>query len=620
MHYKFFIPKLRYLFCVAGLLAVIDTHGQTDNAERSLLQQYDRASTDSERVYALYPLINYYYAFNREQKADSLRELQLVSAQESSSETLILGTFFATYDNTVMLISSNERFNKELSFANQALEYAQSHNMNEYIALAYSKIAAVYRKSGQPDLAAKNADIAFSTALRTDDDSVKVVTVLEMGDVFMQKKDLVMAFRKFSNAFDIANNLRNNYLLSAVYYHFTNLYNKLKNTENLNSTEKAKEYTLKSIALNTQAVNVKGLIKDYITLAKIVDIIPAKKYLERAALLADSIMDPVLKLQIDQTMFDQHMINDGSENTFAFLHSHPDVEIALHNAGEYKYEWEIGEVFLYSKKYDSAYVHFAKAEPVYNASYNISGRINFYTEFADCCKGLKLYKEAIQHFTTTLELATIALNMRERYHCLDELQRLYYETGDFKKAYEYAYKYNLLQDSVNALNKVNDLVRGEIENENKRIQKENELTQIALQRRHDAQYMLITITVAIAFILLVLLGLFTVSTTTIRVLGFFSFIFLFELVTLLLDTWIHEKTHGDPLKIWLIKIAIISLMFPFHHWLEHKLIHYLLNKKLIHVGSFFSFKKLFKRPGKKTAPVMEVTEAVEPFDDLESRG
>lgn len=619
MHYRSYISPLRYLFCVIFCIATGVSRAQ-QQAENLLLQNYEQAKTDSEKVYTLYPLINYYYAFNIVHKADSLRELQLIFAQENGSQTLVLGTFFPVYDNVVMLISGNERFNKELSFANQALEYAQSHNLDEYIALAYSRIAAVYRKSGQPDLAAKNADIAFSTALRTKNDSVKVVTALEMGDVFMQKKDLVMAFRKFSNAFDIANNLQNNYLLSAVYYHFTNLYNKLKSTENLNSREKAKEYILKSIALNTQYGNIKGLIKDYITIAKIVDITPAKNYLERAALLADSIQDPVLKLQIDQTMFDQHMINDGSENTFAFLRSHPDVEIALRNAGDHKYEWEIGEIFLYGKKYDSAYVHFKRAEPAFNASYNISGRINFYTEFADCCKGLGLSKEAIQYFTTTLDLATAALNMRERYHCLDELQRLYYEVGDYKKAYEYANSYNLLQDSVNALNKVNDLVRGEIENENRRILKENELAQLSLLRKHDAQYMLITITVAIAFVLLVLLGLFTVSATTIRVLGFFSFIFLFELITLLLDKWIHDKTHGEPGKIWLIKIAIISLMFPLHHWLEHKLIHYLLNKKLIHVGSFFSFRKLFRHRKIQAVPV-EVTETIaDNSEDMESTG
>lgn len=611
MQNKFSISKLLYFFCIITCIPVSSLYAQLNNPEQSLWQQYQQAANDSEKIYRLYPLINYYYAFNSTAKADSLRDIQLITAQESGSQSLLLGALFQVYENSVMLNSSNVRLNKELGFVNQALEYTKSANLNEYVALAYSRIAAVYRNYGQPELAVKNADNAFTTALSSGNDSVKVITALELGDVYMQKKDLLTAFRKYSNALDIANKLRNNYLLSSVDYHFARLYINLKKSD-----EQAKEYILKSIALNTKSGNIRGLIRDYITIGKIVDMVPAKNYLQRATILADSIQDPVLKLQIDQTMFDQHMINDGSENTISFLRTHPDVEIALHNSGEYKYQWVMGEIFLYGKNYDSAYVHFKKAEPAFDASSNISGRINFYTEFADCCKGLKLYKEAIQHYTTTLELASITFNMREKNHSLDELQRLYYETGDFKMAYEYANRYNLIQDSVNDLNKEKDFARGEIDNENKRIQMENELALKALERRHDAQYMLITITVAVAFILLVLLGLFTVSATTIRVLGFFSFIFLFELITLLLDTWIHAKTHGEPWKIWLIKIAIISLMFPFHHWLEHKLIQYLISRRLIHVGSFFSFRKLFKRTKKQTAPVEVTTEAVEPPDEI----
>jgi tetratricopeptide (TPR) repeat protein len=492
-----------------------------------------------------------------------------------------------------------------MDFANRALEYARSVNKNDYVALAYSTIAAVHRNSGQPDEALKNADIAFTTAISSGNDSAKVVTALELGDVFMQKKDLLMAFRKFSNAYDIANNHRNNYLLSSVYYHFSQLYIRLK------SNEQAKEYILKSVELNTKERHTKGLIKDYILIGKIVDFIPAKNYLQRASLLADSLRDPVLKLQINQTLFNQYMINDNSENTFRFLQTHPDVKEALYGLGDHNYEWVIGEIFLYSQKYDSAYIHFKKAEPAYDANYNVSGRINFLSELADCCMGLKLYREAIYYYSTTLQLASTTLNVRVKNNCLNALQQLYFTTGDFEKAYEYAHNYNMYQDSVNKLNKEKDLVLMEIDNENKRIQKENELAEIALQRKHDAQYMLISIIVAAAFILLVLLGLFTVSTSTIKILGFFSFIFFFELVTLLLDKWIHDRTHGEPWKIWLIKICIISLMLPFHHWLEHKLIKYLISRKLIRVGSFFSPRKIFNLFKKQTAPVVSTTEAAE---------
>src|SRR5436190_19652115 len=207
------MQRFNYLICMIIFLAVSTVQAQNNNAEESLLKNYQQAGNDSEKVYRLYPLINYYYAFNNEIKADSLRDLQIIHAEESMSQSMMLYVLFPVYNNSINGNSSSMRFSKEMSFANKALEYARSINRKDYVALAYSAIAAVYRNSGEPDQALKNADIAFTTAISSDNDSIKVVTALEMGDVFMKKKDMLMAFRKFSNAYDIANNRGNDYLL-----------------------------------------------------------------------------------------------------------------------------------------------------------------------------------------------------------------------------------------------------------------------------------------------------------------------------------------------------------------------------------------------------------------------
>jgi hypothetical protein len=47
----------------------------------------------------------------------------------------------------------------------------------------------------------------------------------------------------------------------------------------------------------------------------------------------------------------------------------------------------------------------------------------------------------------------------------------------------------------------------------------------------------------------------------------------------LADKQIHHMTHGDPLQILLIKIVLIALLLPLHHWLEHKVIHYLMRHR-----------------------------------------
>ena len=599
---------MRYKFFILSFIAVLNCSyfntaiAQNNNTVKELFNNYERSGTVSGKVYSLHKLIDYYYAFSNERKADSLREVQLTIAEESADQALQLFTLFPRYYNSFNTNSSQPRFNKELGFLKRALEYAKAIGKKDYEALAFANISAVYRISGQLDQALKNADIAFSTAISSGNDSVKVITTLEAGNVFLWKKNMLMAFHKFSNAYEIANNLHNSNLLSNVYYSFSMLYFRL------DSYEQAKAFSLKSVALNAATGNHEDLIRDYNLIGKFVDFVPAKYYLNRAAILADSIKNPVLKLMSDQTLFILYMIHDNG-NTFNFLKSHPDVEEALFGLGDYYHDWIIGEIFLYSKNYDSAYKYFKRAEPGYGINSEFPGRIYFLAELAQCCKELKLYNEAIKNYTTVLELSNVTLKTIEKSSSLLALKQIYFATGDFKLAYQYADSHTLLQDSVNQLKKEKDVALLEIDNENKRIQKENELAQKALQRKHDAQYMLITITVAVAFVLLIFLGFFTVSTGTIKVLGFFAFIFLFELITLLLDTWIHHLTHGEPGKIWLIKIFIISLMLPFHHWLEHNIIQYLTSRKLITVGQYFNVREWVKKFKRKKTPVVLPIEA-----------
>jgi hypothetical protein len=72
------------------------------------------------------------------------------------------------------------------------------------------------------------------------------------------------------------------------------------------------------------------------------------------------------------------------------------------------------------------------------------------------------------------------------------------------------------------------------------------------------------------------MGKFKVKPWFIRTLGFISFILLFEFIILLIDHQLHVLTNGEPLPILLVKIVIIAFLLPFHHWLEHKVIHYLM--------------------------------------------
>lgn len=163
-------------------------------------------------------------------------------------------------------------------------------------------------------------------------------------------------------------------------------------------------------------------------------------------------------------------------------------------------------------------------------------------------------------------------NIESRIERYANLDTLFSRQGNYQKTYHYKELWMQYKDSAAALSKEGDLVVLEIENENQRLEAETRAS-------HNIQYMGITAGLASIFILLALLGVFSSSTTIIKGLGFFAFIFFFEFLILLFDNAIHSITHGEPWKILSIKIVLIAMLLPLHHYVEHKVVNHLLQQK-----------------------------------------
>lgn len=91
--------------------------------------------------------------------------------------------------------------------------------------------------------------------------------------------------------------------------------------------------------------------------------------------------------------------------------------------------------------------------------------------------------------------------------------------------------------------------------------------------------------------------MFRVSATTIKMVGFFSFLMFFEFIFLIFKKNIYGFTNGEPWKDLLFMILLAAILLPLHHWVEHKVIHYLTShNRLTSSGSslkerFFKKKK-----------------------------
>ncbi len=599
-----------HLIIVFLLTAICPAINGQQYIEDSLLRSVNSSRSEVEKIKNLERLSDYYYANKNFTAGDSLIEKQIMLAESTLDRQQVLRALFANAGYRSTGASTKDRSNNTKSYIERALDYAKANNLTDYIALAYSNMAALNVVEGNLNGALSNASLSFTTALNSENDSAKVICAIQLGDVYLQKSDILTAFKTYTNAHNIAVKQKDEALLPPVFHAIANLYKKLGKDED------AKTYLYRSLIINKRNNNIKAQTDDHIFLAKVSDYAPAKEHLQQAIELADSTHDVLQKIDAEKILFSYMLLKEKPSFTIAYLDAKPELKNVFVNTGPDYIDWMLAEIYLYGGMPDSAAFHFKKAENSFNIGYDLTSKKNFFGEFADCMEQLKDIPTAITYYQKSLELSRAASDLNNLKYFSYTLKNLYQLQGDYKLALAYNIQYDNYKDSVDLLGKEKDLALLEIDNETKQQQRKVELALQHLQRKYNLQYMLITIIVATAFVIMLMIGMFKVSTFTIRLMGFLSLIFLFEFIILILDTRIHHMTHGEPWKVWLIKIGIISILLPVHHFLEHKLIHYLLSRHLIKIRGRFSPARLF---GRKKSPLTKLGSEEESNQSIEEK-
>ena len=206
------------------------------------------------------------------------------------------------------------------------------------------------------------------------------------------------------------------------------------------------------------------------------------------------------------------------------------------------------------------------------------------------------YPMAIAYFLKALEISRQMNNPSDIASNSDSLSILYEKKNDFKNALLYSKQSTIYKDSLKTLSKDKDIALMKVDRE-KRRHEQDILQQEKLENsKRNIQYMAITIVLVIVFFGMLLIGTFPVSKLTVRMMGYFFFISLFEFIVLLIDNlFLTHVVHNQPLKLWLIKIALIGLLAPFQHFLEKNLIGLLESRKLIEARSRISVKKWWSK-------------------------
>ncbi len=602
-HPRLIIMAGKILFTI--LLTLILAHSSAQNNHSDQLSRPERglhnADADSIKIEELAELAFYFYDYLGDRRmADSASQKAIDVAEASYRPALLL----LAYIRYIECNDISTYLQKSMRYAQESVKLSKIVNNPglEWRALSNTVKVNIVAYKFDKALATSYQALAVADALK--DDELKAESYLLIGQSLEGNNQKIEAFRNYLNTASQAEKLQNTSLIKKSYSLLSGFYNSNK------IYDKAIDYKLKQ---------VKEILKS----------------------------NPVDSVELMWAKYDLQAININSNNNklntnniqeifdFAIRHNHTRLkkyEIALYRSHLIEadninqliqlYRNQYPEEFtklatenpsLYfrlkayfneeEREYDSAYYNLKKAEQLIQSDPNKILQSNFYQRYGQFLMRQGNKKAAITKFIKSYELAREASYFEYMLSASKNLEFLYAGMGDYKNAFTYSGINRALTDSISKMTKNDQLLMLEIDHETKQLEHAAELEQIETHRRHNIQYMAITIIIIAMFILLIMLGSLTIPSWVIKVLGFFSFILFFEFIIMIADHKIYEITHNEPWKILLIKIGLIAFLLPFHHWVEKRVIHYLINNKLLKIPRF-SLKNLLKKQEKNiTMPV-----------------
>jgi tetratricopeptide (TPR) repeat protein len=590
------MAKLMNIFIVWFIISQNPCAAQFYKKADSLNQICDAAVSDSDKVIALGKLAQFYITYQMENQGDSVLQEQLHIAELSDNKDLVFATLFGDAITSVTRLTGKENYNRTITFIQKGIDYARSKNQYDYIALGYSRMANILRKRGENDKALYNANLGLSFLPNTMSDSIKAVVYIELGDSYMAKGDALNAFTNYNNGFDIGLKSGNITIQSMAYYRFASLY------RNLGKDDEAKVQLLKSLDLNKQHQNNKGLVKDYIELSKLTE---EKEYIQRAISLAKALHLDNDLLQAKRIMLAFYEVKEkNSRLALHYLETEPDLKQTYINLSTAHYNWVKGSIYHYSNNIDSALYYLKLAEPELVSNFGISTAKDFLYELAQCYELKKDIPKAIEYYEKAIGLSGQIGDPTSIAYISESLSSLYEQQGNYKTSLAYARQATNYRDSLSNLSKERDIALLDVDREKRRHEAELIAENERQVRSRNLQYIAITIAITAVFILMLIIGMFPVSKVTIKMLSFFAFICLFEFIVLVIDNTVLSFTHGQPLKLWLIKIFLIACLVPLQHSLEHGLTKFLASRKLLEARNKFSLKK-WMRSSAKPVPVKD---------------
>jgi hypothetical protein len=518
-----------------------------------------------------YLAIAWIYAGQNIDKETEYFNKTIFTAEQTRDKKLIAFSYKRIADQWLSVGSSMERQNNALLAIDKGLAVSKQAQLNEESAFLTAKKAYTKRVRGDLPEAIKLNEEAVNYAELTDNDSLKITAQLSYANTLIAKDDNFTAFKKYMLALNMSEVADKKELRLTIHERLGNFYRKI------GQVEKSKDYYIEGLKLAKEINDSTLELTIYSSLINLYanekDYAMAREYLKILYKKGEK-SERYLQYAIggESAIIAKEDINKLPE----FIKKNP---MLLTEYAKYNMFFEMhrlkGIIFSVEKKFDSALYYLTLAKKEFNPK-DINSQANWNESYAYYLEKKEKYNEAATYIEQNVFFAKQIQSLTNEKQCYENLDSLYIKGGD--KAKEISNKALLyaIKDSLEKQQKANDLLGVEIDIENKRTEREKIIKKEKELQRNNLQYMGILAAIIALFIALAAMGKFKVKPWLIRSLGFVSFILLFEFIILLIDHKLHEITHGEPLPILLVKIVLIAILLPLHHWLEHKVIHYLL--------------------------------------------
>ena len=573
------------------IFSFVRSFGQQAAALDSIKSSLAKAKTPEEKVFLLDVLARTAMSVDPAQ-ADSYGKQLITFAEETRDRKLMVKAYMSNGTRCGYFAGQKEYTNRSIEYFNKALEIARQNKMEEETGAAQLKLSAIHLTIPDKEKALNYVNQAFSLISTLKNDSLKAEAHNSFGLVYQAKNEKTLALRHFLSGLQLAEETKISDLKRNCYLNLSNFYSRIV------EFDKAIDYYMKAYkeldhikarnAAYQRAVDFNAMGNLFAN-KKNNDI--AISYFERSIAMADSLKFANLKIPGYLSLLNQYLRIDQPQKALEYINSSSGQTLKkfLNNFGfSAQLDQAYAVIYTELKQFDSAGYYFNKALPFFEQKTSELNRISFYGQLAGFYEKTGDYKKSIEYYLKVKEMGERNGQLENTQAAVKHLDSLYTKTGDYKLSNQYNSLYYHYKDSIDKLKKENELAQIEALDEQQRLDRALQEKAEVKAKRVRIQYMAIIICIGVLFVALVMMGWFKVSANTIRAIGFFSFLIFFEFIFLVFKKNIYGLTHGEPLYDLAFMIALAAILVPLHHWLEHKVIHFLTSHHMLKLRGIFS--------------------------------